>query len=95
MRAKIKRERQIEFFAESQRWWDLRRWKDATEELNKPVYGYSVMMTEAQKDKFYVPTEVPQYAQVFTNKMYFWPISKTELKRNPLLTQNPGWQTFD
>ena len=53
------------------------------------------MMTEAQKDKFYVPTEVPQYAQVFTNKMYFWPISKTELKRNPLLTQNPGWQTFD
>ena len=95
LRAKIKRERQIEFFAESQRWWDLRRWKDATEELNKPVYGYSVMMTEAQKDKFYVPTEVPQYAQVFTNKMYFWPISKTELKRNPLLTQNPGWQTFD
>ena len=95
LRAKIKRERQIEFFAEAQRWWDLRRWKDATEELNKPVYGYSVMMTEAQKDKFYVPTEVPQYAQVFTNKMYFWPISKTELKRNPLLTQNPGWQTFD
>lgn len=95
LRAKIKRERQIEFFAESQRWWDLRRWKDATVELNKPVYGYSVMMTEAQKDKFYVPTEVPQYAQVFTNKMYFWPISKTELKRNPLLTQNPGWQTFD
>lgn len=95
LRAKIKRERQIEFFAESQRWWDLRRWKDATVELNKPVYGYSVMMTSAQKDKFYIPTEVPQYAQVFTDKMYFWPISKTELKRNPLLTQNPGWQTFD
>jgi hypothetical protein len=68
---------------------------DAPVELNKPVYGYSVMMTAAQKDKFYVPTEVPQYAQVFTSKMYFWPISKTELKRNPLLTQNPGWQTFD
>ena len=95
LRTKIKRERQIELYAEAQRWWDLRRWKDATVELNKPVYGFSVMMTEAQKDKFYTPTEVPQYAQVFTNKMYFWPISKTELKRNPLLTQNPGWQTYD
>jgi len=95
LREKIKRERQIEFFAESQRWFDLRRWKDAPVELNKPVYGFSVMMTKEQKDKFYTPTEVPQYAQVFTDKMYFWPISKTELKRNPLLTQNPGWQTFD
>ena len=95
LREKIKRERQIELYAEAQRWFDLRRWKDAPVELNKPVYGYSVMMTEAQKDKFYIPTEIPQYAQVFTSKMYFWPISKTELKRNPLLTQNPGWQTYD
>jgi hypothetical protein len=69
---------------------------DAPVELGeKKVYGFSVMMTEAQKDKFYTPTEVPQYQQVFTSKMYFWPISKTELKRNPLLTQNPGWQTYD
>ena len=95
LREKIKRERQIELYAEAQRWFDLRRWKDAPVELNKPVYGFSVMMTKAQKDKFYIPTEVPQYAQVFTSKMYFWPISKTELKRNPLLTQNPGWQTYD
>ncbi len=96
LRTKIKRERQVEFFAESQRWWDLRRWMDAPVELGeKKVYGFSVMMTEAQKDKFYTPTEVPQYQQVFTSKMYFWPISKTELKRNPLLTQNPGWQTYD
>ncbi|MBO7194955.1 MAG: RagB/SusD family nutrient uptake outer membrane protein [Alistipes sp.] len=94
-REKIQRERQIEMFAETSRWYDLRRWKTAQVELNKPCYGMSVMMMESQAEAFHAPAEVPQYASLFTNKMYFWPISKTELKRNPRLTQNPGWQTYD
>nr|MDE6853773.1 RagB/SusD family nutrient uptake outer membrane protein [Muribaculaceae bacterium] len=32
---------------------------------------------------------------VFSDKMYFWPISKNELKRNHNLVQNPGWQYND
>jgi hypothetical protein len=94
-RAKLQRERQIEFFAETARWYDLRRWKIAPVELNKPVYGLSVMLTSSQREAFHKPAELTQYATLFTNKMYFWPISKTELKRNHRLTQNPGWQTYD
>lgn len=32
---------------------------------------------------------------VFTKKMYFWPISHDELKKNSRLTQNPGWTYYD
>lgn len=94
-REKLQRERQIELFAETARWYDLRRWKTAPVELNKPCYGMSVMMMKNQRESFYIPSECPQYASLFTNKMYFWPIPKTELKRNLSLTQNPGWQTYD
>jgi hypothetical protein len=91
----LQRERQIEFFAETARWYDLRRWKIAPVELNMPVYGLSVMLTSSQREDFHKPAELHQYSTLFTNKMYFWPISKIELKRNHRLTQNPGWQTYD
>jgi len=32
---------------------------------------------------------------VFVKKMYFWPISHSELKKNKRLTQNPGWTYYD
>lgn len=95
LREKIQRERQIEFFGETARWYDCRRWKTAPEEFNTPVYGMSTMMNSTQAAEFHVPTEISQYAPLFTNRMYFWPIDKGELKRNLRLTQNPGWQTYD
>ncbi len=44
-RIKMKRERQIEFFAEGHRYWDLRRWCDAPFEESLPVYGCNVYST--------------------------------------------------
>ena len=95
MRAKIQRERQIEFFGETARWYDVRRWKTAKEEFNTRVWGMSTMMNKNQAEAFHIPSEVSQYAPLFTERMYFWPIDKSELKRNLRLTQNPGWQTYD
>lgn len=95
LRQKIKRERQIELMAEGHRYYDLRRWKDAPIEEALPVYGCNVFMTEAQRDLYHVPVIISSIPTTFSDKMWFWPISKTELKRNSRLTQNPGWQTFD
>ena len=95
MRAKVKRERQIELVGESQRYFDLRRWKDAPVEEALPIYGCNVLMTYEQKELFHTPVVISQFPTTFTDKMYFWPIPKSELKRNLRLTQNPGWQTFD
>ncbi|MDE6338831.1 MAG: RagB/SusD family nutrient uptake outer membrane protein, partial [Muribaculaceae bacterium] len=94
MRKRIKRERMIELMGEGKRYYDLRRWMDAPVEESKTIYGCNVMMTKNQQDEFQKVVPVYELPTVFTDKMYFWPISPTELKRNSQLVQNPGWKIF-
>ncbi|MEH3113841.1 MAG: RagB/SusD family nutrient uptake outer membrane protein [Pedobacter terrae] len=43
LRAIIHRERAIEMMFEGQRFWDLRRWKEASEELQKDITGWNII----------------------------------------------------
>lgn len=95
LRDKIKRERMIELLGEGKRYYDLRRWMDAPIEESKTVYGCNVMMTSKQQNEFQKVVPIYNLPTVFTEKMYFWPISFSELKRNDQLVQNPGWQLQD
>ena len=95
LRKAIKRERQIELFAEGQRYFDLRRWKDAPVEEATAVTGCNMNMTESQRDLFNTPVPIPSMPTIFVDKMYLWPISHSELRKNRKLTQNPGWTTFN
>jgi hypothetical protein len=94
-RKKLKRERQIELMGEGQRYYDLRRWKDAPDEESLLIYGCNALMTEEQRDLFHTPVAVRDLVSSFSRKMWFWPISHAELKRNKRLTQNPGWTYND
>jgi hypothetical protein len=94
MRTRIKREWQIEFMGEAHRYYDLRRWRDAETEESMPVWGFNMNMTEAQKIAWDMPVEIPLVPAIFADKMYLWPISHSELRRNRKLTQNPGWTLF-
>lgn len=92
-RKALKRERQIELLGENHRYYDLRRWKDAPVEEAMPVMGCNMDMTKDQKDLFHTPVVIPSLPTIFVKKMYLWPISHDELRRNKKLTQNPGWTT--
>lgn len=92
-RKALKRERQIEFFAENSRYWDLRRWKDAPVEENMPIMGANMEMKNdnTQRPLFYNETVITSIPKIFLTKMYLWPLETAELRRNGKLTQNPGW----
>jgi len=95
MRETLKRERFIELMGEGQRYYDLRRWTDAPVEEALPIYGCNVLMNEQERDLFHQPVAVWALKTTFADKMWFWPIAHSELKRNKRLTQNPGWTYND
>ena len=87
MRNIIRRERANELCFESERYWDIRRWKEAPNEYQKSIYGYT--MTGSTPEDYYVKKLIA--TQVFGLKDYFWPIYTYYLDRNPNLVQNLGW----
>jgi hypothetical protein len=87
MRDIIHRERLNELAFEGSRFWDLRRWKEAEEYMNKPVRGLNV--TGTTPEEFYQVENI--YPLHFTKKDYLWPIRQSVLLSNKNLVQNPGW----
>jgi hypothetical protein len=87
MRSIIRQERLIELCFESQRLWDLRRWKESATELNKQILGWDLAQTEPIS---YYRTKVI-YNQSFGAKDYFWPIAESYIVNNRNLVQNLGW----
>lgn len=94
-RKKLKHERQVEMLGENQRYYDLRRWKDAPTEEAEQIYGCNVLMTKEKAERYYERVRVEDLQAVFSQKMYFWPVNYDELKNNVRMTQAPGWQTYD
>ena len=88
LREIIQRERLIELAFESQRFWDLRRWKKSFDELNKDITGWNILGKTA--DTYYKERVI--FSQRFLSpRDYFWPIGNNDTRRNPYLVENPGW----
>ena len=88
LRSIIHQERSIEMAFEGSRLWDLRRWKEAVVELNKPITGWD--RTQA------APADYYRVVNIFSQKFiaprdYFWPIREYEISVNPKIVQNIGW----
>ncbi|WP_295125185.1 RagB/SusD family nutrient uptake outer membrane protein [uncultured Chitinophaga sp.] len=87
MRDIIHRERLIEFAFEGQRFWDLRRWKEAERVWQVPIQGWNY----GQKDLVGYYSFTTLFNRTFRLRDYFWPIKEEDLIRNKNLVQNPGW----
>ena len=79
---RYERERLVELAFENHRFWDVRRWKKG------PQYFKSVQVASISSSLQLTRSTT---ARQWDDKFYFYPIPQTELKRNPNLTQNPGW----
>lgn len=87
MREIIHRERLIELAFEGKRFWDLRRWKEATEELNRPITGWDLDQETAEG--YYRERLI--FDQRFSSRDYLWPLNEDILLSNTQTVQNPGW----
>ncbi|WP_353129211.1 RagB/SusD family nutrient uptake outer membrane protein [Parapedobacter pyrenivorans] len=83
----IQRERLIELAFEGHRFWDLRRWKKATEYMNQPITGWDLGQEIAAN--YYRPVVI--FNQNFGVKDYLWPIAESNIIVNRNLVQNIGW----
>ena len=87
MREKIRHERRVELAFEDHRFWDVRRWMTAPDDLNAPLKG--VKVTRFSYNSFeYQSVEVE--SRSFKRSMYFYPIPQNELNITGW-PQNPLW----
>lgn len=87
MREKIRHERRVELAFEEHRFWDVRRWMTAPDDLNAPLKG--VKVTRLSYNSFeYQSVEVENRS--FKRSMYFYPIPQNELNITEW-PQNPLW----
>ena len=87
MREKIRHERRVELAFEDHRFWDVRRWMTAPDDLNAPLKG--VKVTRLSYNSFeYQSVEVE--SRSFKRSMYFYPIPQNELNITGW-PQNPLW----
>lgn len=86
-RKAVKQERRVELAFEDHRYWDLIRWKDAEDVLNKPIKGMVIRKNNLGGYQ-YSTTVVGQ--RVFEEKQYYLPFTREELANSRgALTQNP------
>ncbi|MBQ4445345.1 MAG: RagB/SusD family nutrient uptake outer membrane protein [Prevotella sp.] len=92
MREIIHDEWNVEFAFESRRFWNLRRWMTAPNELNQPQYGWNILASD--QAGFYCNYEGPKVVwskRSFTApRDYFFPIRAEQILISGV-KQNPGW----
>lgn len=83
----IRNERFAELAFQDHRFWDIRRWKIAGDEKVRKIFGVKITK-EGDKVKY---EEKVVATRFWNDRMYYYPISQTEVFKNSKLGQNPGW----
>ena len=92
MRSIIHQEWNIEFAFEGRRFYNLRRWMEAPQELNQAQYGWNILATDDRKfyNNYEGPVVVWSKRKFTAPRDYFFPIRSEEILVSGCV-QNPGW----
>jgi len=88
----IEQERMVEFLFENSRYFDVRRWGKYEESESITITGMNI---EGNADSYYrrvVPNIYRIGARIVHRKLHLVPLPLDEVRRLPLLDQNPGWE---
>jgi hypothetical protein len=87
----IRKERRMELAFENQGFWDLRRWRTAADEINNVTYTALCPYYIYDEDKYIFRKEPVGIPYTFDPKVYYQMIPTSEIDKNSLLIQNPGY----
>lgn len=89
----IKNERRVEFAFEEHRYFDVRRWKDAPKYFGTTVHAITVKKYPNGTKTYEVDKLRSDVGgdRKWDDKMYWLPITKAEMDKNPNFVQNPGY----
>jgi len=93
MRNAIYRERRVELCFENKRFYDIIRWKIASDVMNVDKHAMKITNSSPNDNKgVWVYEVIPlNHPHVFQQKMYLNPIPQPVIAQNPKLVQNPGY----
>ncbi|MFZ4262055.1 RagB/SusD family nutrient uptake outer membrane protein [Sphingobacterium sp. HJSM2_6] len=91
----IQKERKVELAFEGSRYWDLRRWRSATDVLTKRETGLRYTLDFATKKLELQVLENadggPNVSAIFEPHHYYLPITKARTQQNTNLEENPNY----
>lgn len=85
-----RKERQLEMFAEGDRWYMMRKWMIA-DEVIEDVYHMKIYHYADGSKKWFYDTSQSVDDRQWNDTFYWLPISRTEMNKAPQLQQNPGY----
>lgn len=91
----VRNERFVELFIEEHRYWDLRRWRIAVQELNGKGFKGVTWEYYIAENKYTAKIKDADFGQIrtFAERNYYFPIGLGRLADNPNLVENPGYET--